>query len=197
MAILHLWGHWSPPVWGQISLISCLCTLQTWKAAQSGVKIWCEWVFSCWMVWSMSVSLRPHGLYSPWDSPGQNTRMGSLSLLQWLFPTQELNQGLLRCRQILYQLSYQGSPSEIRVTSQGKQEPSCSVTQPGLTLCDPVDCSTPGFPVLHHLSELAQTHVYWVGDTTQPLVLCRPLLLPSIFTRIRVFYKPEKKASRC
>ena len=37
--------------------------------------------------------------------------MGSLSLLQWIFPTQELNQGLLPCRWILYQLSYQGSPT--------------------------------------------------------------------------------------
>ena len=41
----------------------------------------------------------------------KNTRMGSLSLLQWIFPTQELNQGLLPCRWILYQLSYQGSPT--------------------------------------------------------------------------------------
>ena len=47
-------------------------------------------------------SLRPHGRYSPWNSPGQNTGVGSLSLLQGIFPTQELNQGLLHCRQILY-----------------------------------------------------------------------------------------------
>ena len=50
-----------------------------------------------------------HGLYSPRNSPGQNTGVGSLSLLQWIFPTQKSNPGLLRCRQILYQLSYQGS----------------------------------------------------------------------------------------
>ena len=50
--------------------------------------------------------LQPHGLYSPWNSPGQNTGVGSLSLLQGIFLTQELNQGLQRCRQILYQLSY-------------------------------------------------------------------------------------------
>ena len=43
----------------------------------------------------MSNSLRPHGLYSPWNSPGQNTEVGSLFLLQWIFPTQELNQGLM------------------------------------------------------------------------------------------------------
>ena len=92
----------------------------------------------------MSDSLWPHGLYSPWNSPGQNSRVGSLfpgieprsptlqvaslqaepqrkskntgvgslSFLQWIFPTQESNQGLLKCRQILYLLSYQGSPSK-------------------------------------------------------------------------------------
>ena len=44
----------------------------------------------------------------------------------------------------------------------------CSVSQLCLTLCDPIDCSTPGFPVLHHLSELVQTHIHWVGDAIQP-----------------------------
>ena len=98
----------------------------------------------------MSDSLQPHGLYNPWNSPGQNTEVGSLSLLQGnlpnpgieprspalqpdslpaepqgkpkntgvgslsllqqIFLTQELNRGLLHCRWILYQLSYQGSP---------------------------------------------------------------------------------------
>ena len=56
----------------------------------------------------MSNSLRPHGLYSPWNSPGQNTGVGSLSLLQGIFPTQASNPGLLHCRQILYQLSLYG-----------------------------------------------------------------------------------------
>ena len=58
----------------------------------------------------MSDSLRPHELYSPWNSPGQNTGVGSLSLLQGIFLTQKLNWGLLHCRQILNQLSYQRSP---------------------------------------------------------------------------------------
>jgi len=44
----------------------------------------------------------------PWNSPGQNTGVGSLSLLQGIFPTQESNRDLLHCRHILYQLSYQG-----------------------------------------------------------------------------------------
>ena len=54
-------------------------------------------------------SLRPHG---PWNSPGQNTGVGSLSLLQGIFPTQGSNPGLLHCRWILYQLSHQGSPED-------------------------------------------------------------------------------------
>ena len=56
-------------------------------------------------------SLRPHELYyNPWNSPGQNTGVGSRSLLQGIFPTQESNPGLPHCRWILYQLSHQGSP---------------------------------------------------------------------------------------
>ena len=59
----------------------------------------------------VSDSLRPHGLYSPGNSPGQNTGMGSLSLLQGIFPTQGSNPGLPHCRWILYQLSHKGSPN--------------------------------------------------------------------------------------
>ena len=51
-----------------------------------------------------------------------------------------------------------------------------SVAQWFLTHCNPLDCSTPGFPVLHHLPEVAQTHVHWVGDAIQP---SRPLASPS------------------
>ena len=50
----------------------------------------------------VSNSLQPHGLYSPWNSPGQNTGVGSCSLLQGIFLTQELNRSLLLCRWILY-----------------------------------------------------------------------------------------------
>ena len=102
----------------------------------------------------VSNSLQLHGLYSPWNSPGQNTEVGSLypspgdlpnpgieprsptlqvdsfpaepswkprntgvgslSLLQQIFPTQELNWGLLHCSRILYQLSYQGSSTHLK-----------------------------------------------------------------------------------
>ena len=54
-------------------------------------------------------------------------------------------------------------------------------------LCDPMDCSTPGFPVLHYLLEFSQI-VHWVSDIIQPSrLLCLLHLLPSIFPRIRVF----------
>ena len=49
-----------------------------------------------------------------------------------------------------------------------KLESSCSVAKLCLTLCDPMDCSTPGFPALHYLPEFAQTHVHWVSDDIQP-----------------------------
>ena len=61
----------------------------------------------------MSDSLQPHGLYSPWNSPGQNTGVGSLSLLQEIFPTQGSNPDLPHYRQILYQLSHMGSPAQV------------------------------------------------------------------------------------
>ena len=59
-----------------------------------------------------------------------------------------------------------------------------SVAKLCLTLCDPTDCSMPGFLVLHHFLEFAQTQVHWVGDAIQPSHL---LLLSSIFPSIRVF----------
>ena len=51
-----------------------------------------------------------------------------------------------------------------------------SVAQSCLTLCNPMDCSPPGFPVHHQLPELTQTHVHWVGDAVQP---SHPLSSPS------------------
>ena len=62
-----------------------------------------------------------------------------------------------------------------------------SVAQSCPTLCDPMDCSTPGLPVHHQLPEFTQTHVHWVSDAIY-LIHCCPLLLPlPIFPSIRVF----------
>ena len=64
-----------------------------------------------------------------------------------------------------------------------------SVAQSCLTLCNPMDCSTPGFPVNHHLPEFTQTHVHHVSDAIQP---SHPLSFPSPPTfnlsSIRVFF---------
>ena len=72
----------------------------------------------------MSDSLRPCGLWTlqPLNSPGQNTGAGCLSLLQGIFPTQESNPGLPNCRQLLYQLSHQGSPNKYYIH---RPAPSC------------------------------------------------------------------------
>ena len=65
----------------------------------------------------------------------------------------------------------------------------CSVAPLCLTLCGSRDCRTPGFPVLHHLPESAQTHVHWVSDAIQSSYPLLPLLfLPSIFPSIRVSF---------
>ena len=66
-----------------------------------------KWSESCSVV---SDSLQPHA----WNSPGQNAGVGSLSLLQGIFPTQGLNPGLPHCRRILYQLNHKGSPQVMR-----------------------------------------------------------------------------------
>ena len=60
-------------------------------------------------------SLQPHGPYCPWNSPGQNTGVGNCSLLQGIFPIQESNSGFPLCRQILFQLSHQGSWKKLRL----------------------------------------------------------------------------------
>ena len=63
-----------------------------------------------------------------------------------------------------------------------------SVAKSCLTLCNPVDCSMPGFPVPHHFLEFAQVHVHWISDAIQPSCPLLPsLLLPSVFPSIRIF----------
>ena len=78
-------------------------------------------------------SLRPHELYSLWNSPGQNSGVGSLSLLQEIFPTEGSNPGLPHCRQILCQLSHKGSQRGELGAKAGSCECPLHTTNPGLT----------------------------------------------------------------
>ena len=72
-----------------------------------------------------------------------------------------------------------------------------SVTQSCLTLCDPLNHSTPGTPVHHKLPEFTQTHVPRVGDAIQHLILCRPLLLLTLIPpSIRVFSNESTRHMR-
>ena len=114
----------------------------------------------------------------PAKPPGKpkNTGVGSLSLIQRIFPILELNWGLLHYRQIL---SYQGSHlyrKKMWIGSFLIYCCCCSVTQSCPTFWDPMDCSMPGFPVLHQLLDLSQTHVHRIGDAIQP---SHPLSPPS------------------
>ena len=100
--------------------------------------------------------------------------MSCCFLLQGIFPTQDSNLCLLHWQTDSLQLvpPWKSLPCSVILTIWIVELSllllSCSVAQSCATLCDPMDCSTPGLPVLHHLSEPAQTHVHWVGDAIQP-----------------------------
>ena len=111
-----LWPHglYSPRnSLGQNTGVRSLSLLQ-WTAFCQTTLLWpvhLGWPHMAWPSCSfMSNSLRPHGLYSPWNSPGQNIGVSSLSLLQGIVPTQGLNPGLLHCKWVLYQLSHKERP---------------------------------------------------------------------------------------
>ena len=82
--------------------------IQCWPSIVIQLLKQIEWVSESHSV--VPNSLWPHGLYSPRNSPGQNTRIGSLSLLQGIFPTNGSNPAFPHYRWILYQLSHKGSP---------------------------------------------------------------------------------------
>ena len=109
--------------------------------------------------WSFSFSISPSNEYSGLIS----FRMDWLDLLA----VQGTLKGLFQHHSSKYVLSYNKS---------GYQFSSVQFTQSCLTLCDPMDCSTPGFPVHHQLLELTQIHVHQLSDAIQP---SHPLLSPS------------------
>ena len=94
---------------------------------------------------------------------------------------QGLDPGLLHCRWILYHLSLQGSQISSCCHC-------CLVAEPFPTFCEPMNCSMPGFLVLHHRWSLLKLLSIESMMPSNHLVLCRPLLLlPSIFPTITVF----------
>ena len=117
-------------LWVPADLISFLCVLSKKKSHWTKVN-WqgmrlkhCNHESQSRSV--MPDPLWPHGLCSPWHSSGQNTGVGSVSLLQGIFPTQGSNPGFPHCTWILYQLSHQESP--IMLQSWGEAKPSFSYT---------------------------------------------------------------------
>ena len=120
-----------------------------------------------------------------WSVPGiQQMTINIIYYIQWVctwFTKQwRVNKGFWA--EELYISSWNSTVNNLSMKLQFS-----SVAQSCPTLCNPMDCSTPGFPVHHQLLELAQTHVYRVDDAIQPSHLCRPLLPPTIFPSIRVF----------
>ena len=115
-----------PSEFFQEVLTGCLQILNTWLESERESE-------SCLV---MSDSLQPHGLYGPWNSPGQITGVGSLSLLQGIFPTQGSNSGLLHCRLILYQPSHKESPRILEWVaysfSRGSSRPRVELGSPAL-----------------------------------------------------------------
>ena len=106
---------------------------------QARLLEWVAFLFSRGSSQPRSPALQAHSLPAGPQEKPKNTGVGSLSLLQWIFLTQELNPNLLHCRQILYRLSYKGSPrTEIESEVKVKVAQSCP------TLCDPMDYTVHG-----------------------------------------------------
>ena len=135
----------------------------------------------------MSKSLQSHGLQHtrlphPLLSPGVCSNLCPSS--QWCHPT--ISFSVVPFSSLLQSFPASGSfqmsqfftsgGQSIGVSASASVLQDCSVAKSFLILCDPIDCSMPGFPVLHSLLELAQTHVHWVGNAIQP---SHPPLPPS------------------
>ena len=154
---------------------------------------------------------------TPWNSLVSSVhKIFQARILEWIavhfsrgsLQIQGPNQGLLNYRQILYHLSHQGNPlfkdlytkilhslHMYTYTQHLILWGNCSVAQLCLILYDPKDWSTPGFPILHHPPELAQTHVIESVMPSNHLILCSPLLLlSSLFPSIRVL---SNKSALC
>ena len=109
----------------------------------------------------MSNSTKSTGFLCPWNSRSKNTGVSGHSLLQGIFLMQGSNLAFLHCRQILNHWASREAHQDYRFSS---------VAQSCLTLCDPMDCSMPGFLVFHQLPELAQIHLHWLSQWYYPTI---------------------------
>ena len=116
----------------------------------------------------VSDSLRPHGPYRPWNSSGQNTRVGSRSLLRGIFPIQGSNPDLPHCRWILDQLSHKGSPGSHQLS--GLHIVVCICQSQSLSLSHP---SCPP-PMSTHLSSLSMSLLVKVKSLSHVWLFATP-----------------------
>ena len=130
---LLLWGNERPGAWSLQPFVAFTDTLKwKWKSLSHVWLFAIPWIYSPWNclgqntgVGSLSLlqgtfpnpgikpkspNLQAVSLPAETQGKSKDTRVGSQSLLHWIFPTREFNWGLLHCRWIFYQLSYQGSP---------------------------------------------------------------------------------------
>ena len=202
---LHgLYSSWNSP--GQNTGVDSLSLLQGIFPTQRlnlGLPLWADLYQLShkgsprileWVKWSESRSadsLWHHGLYSLWNSPGQNIGIGSFPLLQGIFPTQGSNPGLPHCWRILYQLSHKGSPAY--PFSRGSPRPrnwtriSCTARGffPNWAIRDP--CYLP------NTSSSEQSHGVWLPSPSLPshpyctcpqINLWKPIYTILLFTEI-------------
>ena len=107
-------------------------------------------------------------LLCPWDCPGRRARVACHLLLQGILSTQVLSLHLLPWQLDSSPPSREGSPVYSYVAALSLLLCPRPVTKLCASLCDPIDCSRPGFPFLHCLPEFAQMHVHWLDDAISP-----------------------------
>ena len=112
-----------PSVWNAVPVVRDYQQAKRWRHG------WEQKSESCSVV---SDSLQAHGLYSPWNSPGQNTGVGSLSLLQGIFPAEGLNPGLLHCKWFFLPFEPPGEPKNTIPSPVDLPDPGIELGSPAL-----------------------------------------------------------------
>ena len=150
-----------------------------WPGPNFGASYW-NWIEPCGAPRLRRLSVSPflgNRLQPPWPSLSSKGQTGTVANQGRGRRSQETvvqPWGWLQEIHIIVSLS---SPAELKSLTNGRYSVQfSSIGQLCLTLCDPMDCNTPGIPVHHQLLEFTQTHVHWVGDAIQS---SHPLSSPS------------------